>query len=427
MKHIFKIGLPILVTGICSVMMRQPAPASEDFHVQAYKFGPGIDNLSSSDEYARYQWAFRNEGDIEYTEVVNKFKNSNPDLAKAIDFANTFGLQLMPEYEGPASYGTETARAVRGVDIRMQEVWKQYDEDESEHRMVTVAIIDTGIDITHPELKDAIWTNEDEIPDNDIDDDGNGYPDDIHGWNFYNRSNYVYDGAEDDHGTHSAGTIAAKRGNGGIAGINDQKYIRIMPLKVLGSEEGTGNEDDVVEAIKYAEKNGAQICNLSFGSRTDFPRLKEAMRNSHMLFVVSSGNGYVGANLDMDDDQGESRRPQYPACYQLDNMITVANQLFDGNLDNTSYYGKDYVDIAAPGTYIVSTSTNHEYGFMSGTSMSAPMVTGVAALVYSCRPELDLMGVKRAILESARKMDVLEGKVRTGGMLDAYAALNYGK
>lgn len=133
-------------------------------------------------------------------------------------------------------------------------------------RPVIVAIIDTGIDITHPDLKNAIWTNEDEIPDDGIDNDGNGYVDDVHGWNFYDGNNTLYTGADDTHGTHAAGTISAGRGDGGMVGITDNQYVKIMVLKALGSDEGKGNTQAVLDAIRYAEANGASICNLSFGS-----------------------------------------------------------------------------------------------------------------------------------------------------------------
>jgi subtilisin family serine protease len=149
------------------------------------------------------------------------------------------------------------------------------------------------------------------------------------------------------------------------------------------------------------------------------------MRESKMLFIVSAGNGdSSGRGVNVDED---GQHADYPTCYDLDNVISVANLMFDGNLNSSSNYGVKSVDIAAPGTYIVSTIAEHGYGFMSGTSMSAPMVTGIAAMVYSCRTDLDLQGVRTAILESARKLPGLEGKVATGGMADAYAALNYGK
>lgn len=139
-----------------------------------------------------------------------------------------------------------------------------------------------------------------------------------------------------------------------------------------------------------------------------------------MLFVVACGNGdLTGLGYDID------RYPIYPASFPYDNVISVANLLFDGNLSRDSNYGAVNVDIAAPGSYILSTLPGNNYGFMSGTSMAAPMVTGVAAMLYSYRPELSLSQVKDILLASSRKMDSLSGKMVSGGMLDAYAALTY--
>ena len=287
---------------------------------------------------------------------------------------------------------------------------------------MVVAVIDTGIDFSHPELKDAMWVNAGEIPDDGIDNDGNGYVDDINGWNFFNNTNQTFVGKEDDHGTHAAGTIAASRGSGGIAGIADNRYVKLMSLKALGTDYGVGEEAAVISAIRYAEANGASICNLSFGTTVYYPNLEQAMRESKMLFVVSAGNGDadgIGINID--------EKPDYPSSFDLDNVISVANLMFDGNLDKSSNYGVKTVDIAAPGTYIESTTVGNSYAFMSGTSMAAPMVTGAAALLYSYRTDISLQDIKPILLATARKLDGLNGKTESGGLLDTYAALTYGQ
>ncbi|MCC8127415.1 MAG: S8 family serine peptidase [Clostridiales bacterium] len=402
----------------------QEAEKTMTFSANAYAYGPGVDNLSSSDEYARYQWGLRNDGDLEYVEVINRFQNISPTLAYLIDFANWAGYEIPEEYSGPDSYRQRSIRAVKGADINIQPAWQQYDSDTGEHRTVTVAVIDTGIDITHPELEGAIWTNEDEIPDDGIDNDGNGYIDDVHGWNFFSDTNQIYVGSEDSHGTHAAGTIAAKRSDGGIAGIADPKYVKIMSLKVLGTENGYGEEEAVLNAIRYAEANGASICNISFGTEYYYPALEELMRNSNMLFILSAGNGDSNGN-GMNVDTSEQK--DYPACFHLDNTISVANLMFNGSLENSSNYGVGTIDIAAPGTYILGLAAGNGYGYMTGTSMSAPMVTGVAAMIYSCRTDFSLADVREAILNTARKWDTLTDKLATGGVVDAYAALNYQK
>lgn len=389
-----------------------------DFSLRVY--GPGEDNLSSGDRYSMYQWGLKNDGELQYLQVKNRFRDSNPPMASKIDFANKIGIPA--PVPGPGAYELETTTSVKGIDINIKPAWEEYDASTEAHRPVVVAVIDTGIDITHPELQNAIWVNEDEIPGDGIDNDGNGFVDDVYGWNFFNNSNQVYEGEEDDHGTHAAGTIAAARQSMGIAGITDNKYVKVMSVKALGSVYGVGEESAVISAIKYAEANGASICNLSFGTTHNFPNLEKAMKESKMLFIIAAGNGDSdGKGLDIDT------APDYPSSYNLPNTISVANLMFDGNLAESSNYGVKTVDVAAPGTYIVSTIANHGYGFMTGTSMSAPMVTGVAAMVYSYRTDLDLAGVKNAIINSARKLDGLNGKLVSGGAVDTYAAMNYGR
>lgn len=432
MKLFYKRLLTLAAAGICAAgvcaagavtMAAQvkAVPEKEGFTKRVY--GPGVNNLSSADYHARYQWALRNDGELQYLEIVNKFREIDPPLARRIDLSNELGIPA--PVEGPDAYELETTNSKRGIDINIQPAWKLHDAHKDgthEHRQVIVAVIDTGIDIHHPELKDSIWVNEDEIPGDGIDNDGNGYIDDVNGWNFFNNTNQIFVGEEDDHGTHAAGTIAAARGNGGIAGIADPAYVKIMPIKVLGTEDGVGEETAVIGAIQYAEANGASICNLSFGTSDYYPELEKVMRNSKMLFVTSAGNGDsedIGINIDTTGDD-------YPSSFHLPNTITVANLMFDGNLATSSNYGVNTVNIAAPGTYIVSTIPNG-FGYMSGTSMAAPMVTAVAAMVYSCRTDLNLSDVRNAVLQSAHKLKGLEGKVSSGGMLDAYAALTYGQ
>lgn len=191
--------------------------------------------------------------------------------------------------------------------------------------------------------------------------------DDVHGWNFYDGNNTLYTGADDTHGTHAAGTISAGRGDGGMVGITDNQYVKILVLKALGSDEGKGNTQAVLDAIRYAEANGASICNLSFGSSHSDEAIAQVIRDSKMLFVVAAGNGddrELGYNIDT--------TPVYPASLPYDNVLTVANLMFDGNLDESSNYGPKNVDIAAPGVYILSTASDHGYAHMSGTSMAAP-------------------------------------------------------
>lgn len=379
----------------------------------AYGIGPGLDNLSSKDGYASYQWALRNDGQVQQIARKLDIRTVVPIITTDKDGKDQVSL---PPLE-PGNFQTTTTNAVKGIDINIQPAWKLYDQIETK-RPVVVAVIDTGVDVTHPDLKDSIWVNPGEIPGDGIDNDGNGYIDDVNGWNFVDNTNQLYKGSEDNHGTHAAGTIDAARGNGGMAGINNGQYVKIMSLKALGGENGQGSPENVIAAIHYAEANGAQICNLSFGSPNYTEDFKAAIQNSKMLFVAAAGNGDengIGYNID--------QTPVYPASLPFDNVITVANLMFDGSLDPSSNFGPVNVDIAAPGTFILSTIPDDSYGFMSGTSMAAPMVTGAAAMIYSAGPGLSLADVKNVLLGSARKLDSLSGKVLCGGMLDVGAAL----
>ena len=349
---------------------------SRDFSL--FFSGPGVEAVSSGDEYSEYQWALRNMGNLQRTERKLNIRTLD-SIYVHYGESGIDGISLPPL--GPSNYDAIQTDAVLGIDINIKEAWQLYGQ-QPDKRPVTVAVIDTGIDTSHKDLKDAIWINEDEIPGDSIDNDGNGYVDDVNGWNFISNTNQLFAGDEDTHGTHGAGTIAAVKGNGGIAGIGDSHYIKIMVLKALGGEEGKGSPESVIEAIRYAEANGAQICNLSFGSGQTSPEFEAAIRDSHMLFVAAAGNG---------------------------------NQ------------GQINVDLAAPGTYILSTVPADTYAYMTGTSMAAPMVTGAAALLYSGRPDLSLSDVKTALLSTVHKLAPLKGKTASSGMLDVAAAMKWEK
>ena len=384
-----------LAAALCAAMMAGSAA------LPAYAAGPSRESVPYTDSYASYQWAFLNTGELRLV----------PSHTAAVDAA-------MGAITGrPALSADGTVRSLEGIDMNIVPAWKKYDA-KSGKRQVIVALIDTGVDITHPELSGSIWTNTGEIPGDGIDNDGNGYIDDIYGWNFYDNNAQVFTGTDDNHGTHSAGTIAAARNGVGTVGICDPAYVKIMVIKTLGTSSGVGTVSNVVKAIRYAQANGASICNLSFGTMKYSEELYQAIKDSGMLFIVAAGNGDASGNGYSIDEQ-----PMYPASFELDNIISVANLRFDGQLDRASNYGVRSVDLAAPGNYILSTITGNDYAYMSGTSMAAPMVTGTAAMLYSCDASLSLMDVRNRILQSARPLESLSGKVATGGMLDAGAAM----
>ena len=213
---------------------------------------------------------------------------------------------------------------------------------------LVVAVIDEGVDVDHPDLKDNFWVNPDEIPNNGLDDDKNGYVDDVHGWDFYNNDASIYDPdprteSGDEHGTHVAGTIAAAVNNQGVVGVAPN--VKVMPLKFLGPE-GVGATSNGILAIEYAKAEGVKISNNSWTGAEYSQPLKEAIDASPgMLFVAAAGNS--GKNNDA--------TPHYPASYDSPNILSVAAINNKGNLAKFSNYGATSVDISAPGVEILST------------------------------------------------------------------------
>ncbi|MBF2055559.1 MAG: S8 family serine peptidase [Candidatus Sericytochromatia bacterium] len=252
-------------------------------------------------------------------------------------------------------------------DIDAPEAWAI---ETGQSRRITVAIIDSGVDYTHPDLKDNIWTNPGEIAGDGIDNDRNGYIDDIHGWDFANNDNDPMD--DHSHGTHCAGTVGARGNNGlGITGVSWN--VEMMALKFL-SASGSGSTSAAIKALQYATANGAMISNNSWGSTSKSLALQDAIAAAKgHVFIAAAGNN--AANSDTS--------PHYPAAYNLDNIISVAASNHKDQLASFSNYGLQSVDLAAPGSSIYSTVLNHSYGNKSGTSMAAPHVAGVAALLWS--------------------------------------------
>ncbi len=382
-------------------------------------------DFSTNDTLFAQQWALNNDGTFSMIENQNQFPvyddpfgepslpgQWTPPQSRGIPGGRDGSFRRYASYTAMASGQEVTATA--GIDINLEDAYAVYDGGS---RDVVIALIDTGVDYTHEDLQDVIWVNADEIAGNGIDDDGNGYIDDVYGWNFYDGSNQIYTSASDDsHGTHGAGTIAAKANNGvGIAGIVQSDHVKIMVLKALGGSEGSGTTASMIRAIQYAEANGASICNLSLGTSDDDRALYQTIANSSMLFVVAAGN----------DGTNDDAAPIYPACYDLDNIISVGNLNYDGTLHYSSNYGAASVDLTAPGSYILSTTPGNEYGYMTGTSMAAPMVTAAAAMLYSYYDSITLADVKEILLSSVHTLDSLSGLTVTGGMLDLGAAMGY--
>ncbi|QTH45393.1 S8 family serine peptidase [Cohnella sp. LGH] len=296
-------------------------------------------------------------------------------------------------------------KGVAGIDINIAPVWDQ----TLGERSVLVGILDTGIDINHPDLAASLYTNTAEVPGNGIDDDGNGYVDDVHGYDFASGDASVYDSASDDkHGTHVAGIIAAQANTSGIRGV--APGVSLLPLKFM--KNGSGYTSDAIEAIEYAKSMGVNILNASFGGPDYNPALKEALAQSEMLVVAAAGNH--GMSVD--------ENPIYPASFRLPNLLSVTAIDNQGKLAPFAGYGST-VDVAAPGMGILSTLPGEAYGNQSGTSMAAPFVSGIAALVKSEYPDLTSEQIAGRIKSTTTTAPNLSGKVVTKGWVSASNAL----
>lgn len=338
------------------------------------------------------------------------------------------------------------------IDIGATQLWSQIKNPQN----IVVAVIDTGIDYTHEDLAPNIWRNKGEMgtdanghskENNGIDDDNNGVIDDVIGWDFAADDNKPFDlavdpmkllsgGGNPGHGTHCAGTIGARGGNGvGISGINPQ--IQVMGLRFM-DEKGQGTTANAVRAIRYAVLNGAKVLSNSWGSEGDDPSdnvnnqaLKDAINfaaDHDVLFIAAAGNGHSGVGYDNDTDPA----PGVPASYDMPNIISVAAIDRNDNLGSFSNWGAKTVHIGAPGLAVFSTMVGGTYSDKvidtpaievdwDGTSMATPHVAGAAALYWSEHPNKTYQEVKAAILSSAKPIPSLQGKVVSNGKLDMTA------
>lgn len=283
---------------------------------------------------------------------------------------------------------------------------------------IIVAVVDTGVDYNHEDLKNIMWKNENEIEGNGIDDDGNGYVDDIYGID--PLANDTDPMASHAHGTHVAGTIAAEQNNRtGIAGIASQ--VKIMAIRTV-PDSSDETDADVVESFLYAAKHGARIINCSFGKRNNEGGMIVNETIDHIgktyktLVIAAAGNDY-GRDIDT--------RLVYPASFQSDYLMVVASTTKSGGLSWFSNIGKKNVDLAAPGSGVYSTTPGNSYGNMSGTSMAAPTSAGVAAEVLSHFPSLDALSLKNVLIKSVTKVNSFKGKMVSGGRIDLHNTLQY--
>jgi subtilisin family serine protease len=277
---------------------------------------------------------------------------------------------------------------------------------------VLVAVLDTGVQLDHPDLAGAIWTNTGELPGNGRDDDGDGFVDDVHGANMLDSSANV--GDDNGHGTHVAGIIAARQGNG-IGGSGIAPRATILPVKVLDANMA-GTTDALARGIVYAVDRGARILNTSVNGDTATASVRAAVRyaGEHGAIIVASA-GNDGRNIDL--------LPSYVASLTDPAIITVGALGSNGHLWNASNTGLLSVDLAAPGEKIVSTGSGSSYQARTGTSAAAPFVAGSLALLAAARPDLAMGALRSVILDTTRRADLL-ATLLGGGQLDIGAAMH---
>ena len=300
-----------------------------------------------------------------------------------------------------------------GIDANLEDAW----EITTGSKDVIVAVIDTGIRYTHNDLKANMWKNLNEIPDNGIDDDRNGYVDDIYGINGISWASNKGDPMDDHgHGTHCAGTIGAQANDEGrLVGV--AWNLKLMALKFLAAD-GRGFMDHSVTCIDYAIANGAQVINASYSSPSYSQNEYLAIKRAHeagIVFIPAAGN----------DSKNNDRRPSYPNSYNLENIISVSAIDRFGGLASFSNWGLQTADIGAPGVSILSSFNSSDSSYMTwdGTSMAAPHVAGAAALLLSIEPNLTPSQVRKRLIDTAKPLQSLQGKTVSGGMLDVHASL----
>jgi subtilisin family serine protease len=362
------------------------------------------DNRSADEVVAQYRML----AEVEYAEPNIQIKLDHEGAGKHVH-AND---ELFFKQWGLFNHGQDGGRP--GADISAMQAWATTKGSGD----VVVAVLDSGVDYTHPDLARNIWRrpgiiiayqDEDLTPDGPIDD--------INGLNLLEDTGDPMD--DNGHGTHCAGIIGAEGGNEiGIAGVN--WTVKIMPLKFMDAE-GVATARDAIEAINYVINRkragvNVRIISSSWGSNVKSRALEDVIRKAGeegILIVAAAGNSTS------DNDA----KPHYPASYDLNNVISVAALNRNDELTHFSNFGASSVDIAAPGQQIVSTWLEHGFQEKQGTSMATPFVAGVAALVLAANPGISIDELRARVLNSADPLPSLKGKVATGGRISAAKAL----
>ncbi|RPJ73851.1 MAG: subtilase [Alphaproteobacteria bacterium] len=328
------------------------------------------------------------------------FSAATPDDSS---FDQLWGLRNSGSNEPQGKAGIE------GVDVNALKAW---DLTKGSHA-VKIAVIDTGVDYNHPDLQGNVWVNQAELKGKKgVDDDGNGYVDDVHGYDFANNDNDPMDGH--GHGTHCSGTIGAIHNNKlGVAGV--MADVTILPIKFLG-DDGSGSLEAAIKAIDYATTMKVDLMSNSWGGGGRSEALFEAIKRASdkgIIFTAAAGNSTTNNDAS----------PSYPASYESPNVISVAALTAQNDLAYFSSYGRNSVHIAAPGHNILSTVKGGKYEVMSGTSMATPHVSGVLGLLLAKEGRLAHDVMRERLTLTGVPVSALRGKTQTASRIDAYNLL----
>ena len=378
--------------------------------IRAYRIIPNCYYVRISGEQSVGEKA-RSLLDLPEVELVEpNMKNSIDATPNDPGFKGLFGMHNTGQTGGAVD-----------ADIDAPEAW----DTGTGNNNVLVGILDSGVDYDHPDLAANMWVNPGETPNNGIDDDNNGYIDDIYGWDWAFNDNAPTDYC--GHGTHVAGTVGAVGDNGqGVTGVC--WTVKMMALKYL-DDEGSGSSSDAISAIEYAAANGVDIIQNSTGGGSFSATYKMAIENANVLFVSSAGN----------DSKDTDVEASYPASYNSPNIISVAALDHNDYISTFSNFGATTIDLAAYGTNILSTKPGNVtdinfgvpgagldlqyYGVISGTSMSTPQVSGAAALLLSQKQDMSWLDLKDAILDNVDVAAAMLGRCVTHGKLNVNKAI----
>ena len=360
------------------------------------------DILSVIKEFSKHPEVEYAEPNYLYRAIGKKIKALTTDPK----YGDLWGLKNNGNNEPRSDRGNSSPRGVAGADINAERAWTI----TKGSKIIKIAVIDTGIDYNHPDLKANMWTNEAEANGTaGVDDDGNGYIDDIHGYDIANQDGDPMDG--NGHGTHCAGTIAAEHGNGiGIAGVMAQ--AELVGIKFL-TDQGSGSSEHAIMAIDYAIAVGVDLMSNSWGGGGASQALEDAIvraNNVGIVFTAAAGNSATNNN----------NTPHYPSNYQVDNVISVAAHNYNNTLASFSCFGSNTVHVAAPGRNILSTTPNNQYSVFSGTSMATPHVSGVIGLYLAQFGKAKPSEIRDALINSSVYDKSYDRKIISSGRVDAY-------